>query len=645
MIEKDTPPYVPTQKEQEDITRALQFRDESYENTRWERAEWRNSYLRYKLARQLSEYEYIDDVQLGLTYDSVERISSSLPGREFGFKAKPVGLEDTKDALLFSEVLTQAWNSPEVMDGPSKMEVIKKNMALFGSAFAQVYWKTELDEQGNVVRSDPDFWPLNIFDVYYNKFVPEIEDLPEIGYQSIVSLSWLKENGKRLGYKNTKYVQGFTPKNQTTSQDKDSGSIDSEETVSGKQSKPVLARLFEVQTDKEILTLALDDGGAVWLRKIPNKLGRKNCVIFRLKRHPLPNRLLGVTDVARGGSIEDAIQKAMNQTVFNSLLVNNPVFTFDATDRHIDPRTFITAPGAGIPRGRDAEALTPITFPSHMNESMILIGTLQERYKRVVNTPDILAGQSQSNTATSDSINDQNAKTNIDKIVDGMKGSMQKLGVIIRDLYSLYGPESITVQVRTPELAEKLSDMQMEDQSMEISKESLVLKRDIDITVGFTTQNKAILSRRLVEWLSITAKDQSVPQQLRMMAYQKWLAFNDLDDLAEMYSEASKIGQTSDINEAEMENQKMASGVALPPTPNATMAHTQRHVDFMRRAETGPEVDRLLQAHIEGELQALKAKQGGMMPQEGQGQEMMEPEQEMAGPMQTATESPIQQPL
>lgn len=632
MTEKEIPPYIPTGKEQEDITRATTFKKEAYQNTRSERTEWRNSYFRYKLARNLSDYEYIPDVQLGLTYDSVERITSALPGREFGFKARPAGEEDTKNALLFSEVLTQAWNSPDIMDGPTKMDVIKKNMALFGTCFAQVYWDTVFDDQGNLIKSDPCFIPLNIFDVYYNKFIPEIEQLPEIGYQSIVSLNWLKENGKQLGYKNLKYVKGFTPR--STGVDEDSSSIDKEETPSGKQDKPVLAKLFEIQSDKEILTLAMDDGGPVWLRKIPNRLGRKNVVIFRLKRHPLPNRLLGVTDIAKGGSVEDSIQRAMNQTVFNSLLVDNPNFTYDATDRHIDPRTFVSAPGAGIPRGKVADAITPIVFPSHMEESLNLINTLTERYRRIVNTPDILAGQAdtQSDTATEANLIDMNAKSSLDKVVDGMKNSMQKLGVLVRELYKVYGPESLTVQIRTPELADQLTDgVSPDPMSSEISKQDFVLERDIDISVEFTSQNKAVLSRRIVEWLNITAQDETIPPQLKMTAHQMWLEFNDLDDLALQFAEVAKTGQTSDLALAEEENMKMAAGTEIPPTPNASEAHTQRHIDFMRRAETGPEVDRLLQAHIEGELQgAGQAAQGGV--------------DQMNQAVDTATTNPIAEP-
>ena len=647
--DQETSPYVPTQKEQKDITYALNFKQQAYNDTREERAQARVNYLRYKQARQLSEYDYIPDVQLGLTYDTAERLTSTLPGREFGFKGRPVGPEDTKNAMLFSEVLNNAWNSPDVMDGPTKMDVIKKNLVLFPGAFAQVNWRTELDEDGNVKKSDPDLIPLNFFDCYYNKFVPDIDQLPEFGYQSIVSLQWLKDNGKRLGFKNVKYVKGFTP-HQKGSQDSDSSTIDGEETMSGGKGKPTLARLFEIQTDKEMLTLAMDDGQVVWLRKIPNRLGRKQIVIFRYARNPIPNRLLGVTPITFAGSIEDSIQRATNQMVFNSLLVDNPNFTYDATDRYIDERTFVSAPGAGIPRGKDPNALTPVTFPSHMGDSLNLINFLSERHKKVVNLPDIITGNGNANTASQDSLNDANAKSSIDKVVDGMKGSMAHLGSILRDLYRVYGPESITVQVRTPELADLLKNSNSEGQNgvAEIAKSDFAMNRDIDVMVEFTSQNKAVLSRRIVEFLTITAQDQTVPAQVRMQGYQKWLEFNDLDDLAATYEEIAKMGQTSDLYLAEQENAKMAGGTALPPTPNSSQAHTQRHVDFMRRADTGPEIDRLLNAHIQGELQQLQAKaapqpmgsQMGAPAEQPVGQPMAQPQ---TSPDQT--NQPVNQPI
>lgn len=610
----EIPPYVPTQKERDDIAYALKFKQECYQQTQDERKTWRTNYWRYKLARKLSEYDYIPDVPIGLTYNAVERWAGSLPGRELGFRAKPVGVEDTKNALLFGEVLNQAWQSPKIMDGPNKMEVVKKNLGAFGNCFAQAYWETVVNEDGETVKSDPCFWPLNIFDVYYNKFISEVDDLPEIGYQSVVSLQWLKTNGKALGYKNIKYVQGFTPKAQ--GQDESGASIDSQETQSGKGPKDAV-RLFEIQSNSTILTLALDDRGPVCLRKTKNKLGQKNIVLFRLKRSPIPNRLLGDTDVSRGGQLEDAIQRVMNQAIFNTLLVDNPNFTFDATDRNIDPRTFVTAPGAGIPRGKNPDALTPIQFPSHLSDSLTMVNTLMERYKEIVNLPDILAGQSQGNTATSDSLNDQNAKASVEKVVDGMKETMKKLGLLLRKMYEVYGPDSITVQLRSPELIQELAPAyQGETLSVDVPKSDLVLERDIDIQVDFTSQNKAVLSRRLVEFLSLTAQDPSVSPQLRLKAYEQWLEFNDFTDLALTFSEAASTGQTSDLSKADEENSQMGQGTAVPPTPNASMAHTQRHVDFMRRADTGPEIDRLLQGHIEGEIQQHQS--GVPSPTEGE---------------------------
>lgn len=563
--EKETPPYVPSQRDQKDIERVMRFKDEAYEQTREERQEWRNSYFRYKLSHYLSEYDYVPDVQLALTYDTVERTATSLPAHEFGFRAKPTGQEDVKNALLFSEAMNHAWRSPNIMDGPTKMENVKKQMALFGNCFVQVYWETEMDEDGNVVRSDPNFWPLNIFDVYYNKFIPTVDELPEIGYQSIVSLQWLRDHGKDLGYKNIKFVKGFSPR--TQGEDNDSSSIDTEEMMGKKKKENDLAKIFELQSDKEIITIAIDDNGPVFLRKAKNKLGKKNCVLFKMKTHPLPNRLLGVTDVAKGGALEDAIQRQMNQAVFNTLLVDNPNFTFDATDRNVDPRTFITAPGAGIPRGRNKDSVTPVEFPSHLRESLNLVGYLTDRFKTVVNTPDIMrgVGDKEADTATESNILDANSKATTEKIVDGMKASMEKVGDLMRRLYKEYGDESMTIELRTPELLQQFGEGGEEVMTVDLPSADFNLDRDIEITVDFTVQNKAILSRRIVEWLSITQNDPGVPIALRLSAYQKWLEFNDLDDLAREFQDQVGLSQMQDLLNQTMQLQQSMTGGAPQP--------------------------------------------------------------------------------
>lgn len=611
--------YMPSEEERKDIEYALGFKKASYEQTKLERAEWRRSYERYKLTRKLSEYDYVEDVPLGLTYDSVERAAAALPGKEFGFQAKPTGDEDMKDAIMASKYFKQVWESPDAMDGPAKMDVIKKGTALFGTVFAQVYWETSFDSDGNLKKSDPCLNPLNIFDCYYNKFYSEIDDLPEFGYETFISLEWLKNNAKQMGYKNTDKVRG-TILRRGSAYDEDSSYIDMKETPSmGDNDKLRIVRLFELQTPAYTYTFALDDNSTIFLRKIKNKIGKISIVAFRWKRNPLPNRLLGLTDIASGGEIEDAIQRASNQAIFNSLLVDNPMFTFDKTDRDIDPRTFIGAPAAAIPRGKDPNSITPLMIPSHLNDSLAMINTLLQRYKRTVNVPDSIAGQGDANadTATEVSIIDANAKATYAKVIDSFKYTMLKMALLVRDLFEQYGPESITLQISEPELLERLKENQFQQvsesgMSVTSTKEALVLKRDIEITVDFTTQNKAVLSRNLVSFMGLTAKDQSIPPQVKMKMYKTFLELNDLEEIALALDEAidqNAQDNPSDLQLADQENNQMAQGTAVPPTPSASPAHTQRHVEFMRRRAFSPEVDRIFQQHIQGELDALQGQQ------------------------------------
>jgi hypothetical protein len=603
--------YQPTAKEQDDITYAVEFKRECEQQTQKERINWRKSLERYNLLRNVSRYDYINDIHIGLTYDAVERVASALPGREFGFRAKPTGPEDVQSALLFSEALSKAWNSVDVMDGPSKMQTVKRSMALFGSAPVQLYWDTKFDKQGNLVKSDPGFYPLNIFNFYANKFSSEIEDCNEVGYISEMSVDAFKKSAKGLGYKNWKKVNGVN------SEDKN----DTKENSVTRGQKLKTVKIFEVQSDDYILTIALDNQ-PVWLRKIPNPIGVKNCVIFRYKRNPLPNRLYGITDIEKGGDLEDSIQEAFNQMAFNHLLVDNPSFTYNKMDRNIDPRTFVMAPGAGIPRGQDPNSLTAIQFNSHLGESVSIIQNMLERYKRVVAVPDILAGVSDKGvqSASESNVLDANTKATFDSIIGEMKSTMYRVALILRKMYEVYGPESITVQVTTPELVDKLGGSpsdQTTGMTAKMSKEDFVLNRDVEVVVDFTTQSKAKLSSNIVQFLNLIVKDQMIPPTIRIMCYQQLLELNDLEDLARSFDAIINKKQTSDTAMADQENQKMMGGQQLPPTPGATTAHTQRHVEFMRSTETGPEIDRLVQAHIEGEIaEQQNAAQGGSPSQQ-----------------------------
>lgn len=618
--EEQTLEYQPTAKEAGDIEFALNFKNQCSEQTREERGRWHKSLERYNLSRNLSEYEYIDDIHIGLSYDAVERIATALPGREFGFRAKNKGKEDITNALLFSEILKEVWDSPSKMNGPGGMSIVKRMIGLFGSCPVQVYWDIKVDKNGNVIKSDPAFYPLNIFNFYANKFYSDIQHCPEVGYITEMSLDQFKKLAKKMKYKNRKYVKGTESGIQMDGNNNDSSTTDNAEgTASGDNLK--IVKLFEIQSDDYILTIALDNK-PIWLRKIPNEIGMKDIVMFRYKRNPMPNRLYGITDVERGGELEDSIQEAYNQMVFNHLLVDNPSFSYNKMDRSIDPRTFVTAPGAGIPRGSDPNSLTPIRFDSHLSESLATINNMLERYKRVVNVPDILAGVSDKgvDSATESNILDVNTKATFNSVVDEMKTTMYQVAEILKKLYEIYAPSSITIKVRTPELIEKFLDRPTTNEIMQngiemtVDKEGLVLDRDIEITVDNTTQNKNILSRRLIEFLNITTQDKLIPPELRILCYQQWLSLNDLEDLAMSFNNIVNKKQSSDTSLADQENIQMMNGKQLPPTPGATPAHTQRHIEFMRSNETGPEIDRLLDVHIKGEIAALQNAQSGGSP-------------------------------
>jgi hypothetical protein len=623
-------PYIATSEENDDIVYAQQFKTASFNQTRRERKQWRNSYERYRLERKLSEYDYIEDVPFALTYDAVEKSVANLPGREFGFDAKPAkrddGADDIKDAILFSRVIDRDWRSPDIMDGPTKMEVIKRSMALFGNCFTQIPWEIIANGDGEVIKNGPNLIPLNIFDCYYNKFFSEVDQLPEFGYETRVSLDWFRANAKKLGFKNWESVQGVTAAKVTT-YDEDSGTIDKQETPSSNlnDTRLRMVRLFEVVSNNTILTLAMDTS-PVWLRKIPNKAGTKGVVLFRWKRNPLPNRLLGVSDIAQAGSIDDAVQRAANQSIFNSLLVDNPMFTYNKLDQYIDPRTFVAAPGGGIPRGSDPNSITPLLMDSHMRDSLEMINALAERFKRVANVPDISGGYGDPNadTATANQIIDQNAKAGYNLVVDSIKNSMQKMATILQNLYEKFGPDDISLKVYEPELLKKLKPevglvQGMAEQGVDVNttKQAFSIKRDIDITVDFTTQNKAILSRNIVNFLQIAANDQAVSPQLKIMCYKEWLTFNDLDDLALKFEQQGRAMGSSDVTQADSENQQMAQGEMLPPTQNPTPQHTQRHIEFLRTNTNNPELHRALDQHIKGELEQLQGQAGQLNPTDG----------------------------
>jgi len=616
--------YHPTQAESKDIEWALDFKKQAYDSTTKERLQWKQMLERYNLTRILSEYDYVDDVQIGLTYDATERAVDQLPGREFGLKAKATGLEDIKPAILFAERLKRDWQSPDLMDGPTKMEIIKRSMRLFGTAVAQLYWDTN--------TGAPCFTPINLFDFYTNKFVPDVVK-SDAGSITTISLDEFQKLAKELDFKNADKVVGVTSKDSAAmGVAADGSSIDRQETPQPTGDKQRLVKLFEVQTvGGEILTIALDEQ-PVWLRKIKNELGRNNFIVFRWKRHPLPNRFYGITDVAKGAALEDAIQRTLNQAVFNTLLVDNAMFTYDATDRNIKPRTFVANPGAAIPRGQNPNSITPLQVQSHLNESLLLFQQLLTRHSKVANIPDILAGSGNANTASQDNLNDTNAKVALDKVVDGMKGSMLQMWTLMRKLYEVYAPELIDVPVDETPKELQSEGSQSGPQKYQINKGDFSLERDLEVTVDFTAQNKALLSRRIIEFLQINNADQTIPPSLKRKAQIMWLRFADLDELAAEYEVDASQNQVSDLSTADRENEQMFNGQAVPPTPNASTAHTQRHVEFMRRAETGPEVDRLLQAHIEGELQQHQGK----LPQPPMQQPMeqpMQPGQPMQQPM------------
>ena len=69
--------------------------------------------------------------------------------------------------------------------------------------------------------------------------------------------------------------------------------------------------------------------------------------------------------------------------------------------------------------------------------------------------------------------------------------------------------------------------------------------------------------------------------------------------------------------------------------------HTQRHIDFMRRTDTGPDIDRLLKSHIEGELMQGQSQMQAQQPQEQQQPGLPQGQPVQQGVPQTASTNPV----
>jgi hypothetical protein len=301
-------------------------------------------------------------------------------------------------------------------------------------------------------------------------------------------------------------------------------------------------------------------------------------------------------------------------------------------------------PHGGIPINTNGKSIDQVikwieysdVKPSTFKEEEVLV----EDIHRTTGIDDRLQGVNQAGSATEAAILKESSMKRINAKMKLMEmDAMNRLGRLrlsnIKQFYSIKKMESIVSKNgesikktwRTISLQGKKYtidgdgnlklDSGGDTYNFEINKDSIkFLDGQFDIVCDpsfFTPVSKPLQQAKITEMWDRLTKDPLIMKELDVrMAMKRYLEIND--EKADAWMKKVENDGVDMILLANMENDYMAAGQPLPPTPGATPEHTQIHLNKAQSAEyqSYPEVVQLgMEAHIKGEGEAMGALSAG----------------------------------
>ena len=527
----------------------------------------------------------------------------------------PVGAEDRAKAQMVEDFIQFQFN--KVAGAYERLIPFVRQGILYGTSFMLSRWELDKDKNGKILRSDPVLEPLNIFNVYLNPLISDIDGQHAVIYKVWKTKSEL-ESIKGVDLKGLKPSNAAGDGNVQDSTGLDLDDFDNRENLYKDTDR---YEVFERLSKDRIQTFVKDGGekGYKIIRDVENPINRIPIVKWVYEGKDIPNRAYGDGLGKTGYDIQEMQNELTNITMDQLTAVLNKMFVV-RRDANIDPYKLVWRPSGYIPVN-DIGDIREMDVSDVKASYFKMMGLVDDLGQKATGSTDIVKGLQGGNTATESEILDRNAGSRLELARNHLVKSIARMGELMLELDKVH-----MASEAKPRTMQIFDETTQKYKLVEVGLEDLDI--DVDITVNAEStvaQNPKILREQLLKILNIAGRDPASGLNKRLMI-RKIMELGGISD-AQKYIEDDK-NVARDLDLAQHENTILMMGQELPSTKNASPEHTGAHDAYRNSDEyqlnATPAIQQAFEAHVEGELQEqLQSQQKqpdqGFQPIPGEG--------------------------
>jgi hypothetical protein len=478
---------------------------------------------------------YLSNLFIPKTHEAVEYLASYFAGINQVVIARPETGADVNKARVAAKLLDFQWRKE--LKARIKVATWIKQCLLFSDGIMKAGW--------DVSEEQPFITPLNLPDVYFDYFTPNIQDSPII--HKLTKFKSAIEKDTRYKKAVVKDLVAETDVDYDNEFDKtESGQQDT-----GESNDPKITYYEYWSTDNEVITVGKTSFGYQVMRRIKNEYvdadnqPYKPFVKIVCKNSPLANRAYNIGAIEPTLKIQKAFNDAVNEFFDNASLVNNKQW-IKRRGASINPGDLVRRPG-GIITVDDINKDIKSEETSDIKGSMMeMINFLDSEFQQASMVVNLMKGIGGGGLATEAVMGQQNIFNLFDSVNQNIQDGMSELGQMILDLDMQYMTKKKTIQILDSEEKTVFAD---------IDKGAIKGKYAIQVSADRKdNQNKAVKQKQLLEFLGTVAQDQVTLQQypnLPQKIYKKWLEEAGFTDSDYFFDEAKKVEGNVDVSQTQ----------------------------------------------------------------------------------------------
>ena len=482
-------------------------------NSLRERAKWKEIYDFYEADTMETGNPYASNLALLSLFSSVELFTAFLVGFRQQISVKPKEKQGTPSADLWEKFLTSQWEW--ILKGREKIITWVKQGILFGTGVLKLNWVDDKKEK----YDDPALEVLNLDQFYTDYYYRNIQESPSVIVKYIKNYDDIKNDEK------FKELEGF--KEFLIADLTDLGG--KTETEKKGVKKVEIAERWTKETTEYYVKKKGQESDWYFLKEEKNENGFLPFVVFRPILPPLKNRFYGISSLIKSLKLLTAKNLLINQMVDNITLVNQKMYIV-RKGANINPMDLVARPGGIIKATNISNDIRVLETSDVKNSIEYLYKKIDDEFQTGSLMTNLMRGLPGAEFATEIAIQQKNVMVLLSLIRENLNASFRELGQKLLRI----NQENITTNKII-----KYKETEKEIQWLEVSPEELKGEFEVEIISDQTaSQDKALLQKQLLDFLSIISKDPQAVQKVDLMKiYKKWLELTGFSDVDYFFKE------------------------------------------------------------------------------------------------------------